>query len=767
MLQPILLTILFATQALLLCTGVGVSVSYTGTFLLFSLLYGIGALFRYAITRKKEEQFYLEKSGAMLIWYGCLLVLGLMFYKVMLAGGNVIYQATLSGLQDYYGITLTADLPEEGRVIAPILLMVFLSALLLPLYQWGERNRTSWWFFVDVSIFVIMLPMLIGNAPKLILLLFLLGALLLYRLMFFSGQWQQVSRYGQTVMGTALLVVMGVALLLSALLEPSMRGQHDSYQAFQRNLESRLGLDSLSDYNSGYLTNSKPVHTHQVMLSLFVKTLPQSKLYLRGYVGAKYNGSNWQESDKHSFYEEQQKSGESKLDASISNANYIFDRMGMEHFTGERITISYNRVNAPYVYAPYFSHYINDARYLEGNGDATLLRKTDERMDLFYMEPGLVYESGVTEGMEGRNYEEYVNAQYKEVPKNLKKKLLAFLGDNKSDELDILQKLELVTNKLQEQCEYRQELDALSMGEDYVEHFLWEEQAGYCTHFATTATLLFRCLDVPARYASGYQVNPDDFVSQGFDSYLAEVPDDMAHAWTEIYVPNAGWVPVETTPGYEDVVQQTLLEYMLLSGEREDEEDIKTSKEQAQTTQPSSHAEPTTQAVSAPQQNFSKKQTDTPLSDNRMLMAFLLAAGVIVLCVLVAVAIHYGKNSYERHLYRLRHQKNHKQALYAVTEQLMKGLKRRGYQRAENEEELQFLKTVIPELIFSYGNERQHSVKQVGNEQFHQGKKLTREELDTLILCYYGSLSKAAYSLESITKDDVFRANQLYDCLFK
>lgn len=150
-----------------------------------------------------------------------------------------------------------------------------------------------------------------------------------------------------------------------------------------------------------------------------------------------------------------------------------------------------------------------------------------------------------------------------------------------------------------------------------------------------------------------------------------------------------------------------------------------------------------------------------------MLMAFLLAAGVIVLCVLVAVAIHYGRNSYERHLYRLRHQKNHKQALYAVTEQLMKGLKRRGYQRAENEEELQFLKTVIPELIFSDGNERQHSVKQVGNEQFHQGKKLTREELDTLILCYYGSLSKAAYSLESITKDDVFRANQLYDCLFK
>lgn len=767
MLQPILLTIIFTTQALLLCSGVGVSVPYIGTFLLFFLLHGVGALFRYAMNQQKEDRFYLEKTGALLIWYGCLLVLGLMFYKVMLAGGNTIYQAMLSGLQDYYGIALKADSQEAGRVIAPILLMMFLSAVLVPVYQWGERHRTSWWFFVDVSIFVIMLPMLIGNAPKLVFLLFLLGALLLYRLMFFYLQRQQLSLYGQTIMGTALFVVIGVALLFSGLLESSMRAKHDSYQAFQRNLESRLGLDGLSDYNSGYLTNSKPVHTHQIMLTLFVKTLPQSKLYLRGYVGAYYNGSNWQEADKNSFYHRQRKSGESKLDASISNANYIYDKIGMENFTGERITISYNRVNAPYVYAPYFSHYANDARYLEGNGDATLLRKTDERMDIFYLEPERVYQSSVAEVVGGQDYEPYVNAQYKEVPKDLKKKLLAFLGEQKMDELDLSQKVELVRDKLQEQCEYRQELAPLSMGEDYVEHFLWEEQAGYCTHFATAATLLFRCLDVPARYASGYQVNSDDFVSQGFSSYLAEVPDDMAHAWTEIYVTNVGWIPVETTPGYEDIVQQTMLEYMLMSRENGDEEEVKTSQENAQTTQPDSHAEATTQATSDTQETVSKEQAGKSLMDSRMVTAVLLITGIIVLLVFVAVAIHYGRAGYQRYLYRLRHQKNNRQALYAVTEQLMRELKRRGYKKAENEEELIFLKMVVPELIFSDDNERQHTIKRAGKEQLHQVNKLTREEIDELILSYYRSLSKAAYSLESITKDDVFRANQLYDSLFK
>lgn len=762
--QAILLTIIFTTQALLLCSGVEVAVSCIGAVLLFSLLHGIGAVFKYAISEQEDNHAYLPKSGAFLIWYGCLLLLALMLYKVIFSGVHVLYQAVLRGLENYYGISLGAVVIEEERLMAPLLLLVFLSALLLPAYQWGERHRTSWWFFVDLSIFAIALPLILGNAPRLALILLLLGALLFYRLMFFFPQWRKLSLQGQIIMGMSLLVLMGVALLFSGSLEPSIREKHSACMAFQKNLESRLGLDGWSDYNNGYLTNSKPVHTHQIMLSLVAKSLPQSKLYLRGYVGARYNGSNWGAVDNHSFYQKQQRYGESKLDASISNANYIYDRISRESYAGKRLVISYNRVHTPYVYAPYFSYFEKDDRLLEGNGDATLLRKTDTRMTLFYMEPDVIYESGVADFMGDQAYEDYVNAQYKEVPKHLEKKLLDFLGGKKNRELPLSKKVELITDKLQEQCDYRQELETLSLGEDYVEHFLWEEQAGYCTHFATTATLLFRCLDVPARYASGYQVNPEDFMSQGFDEYLAEVPDDMAHAWAEIYFPNVGWIPVETTPGYGDSVQQVMLMDME-NREREEEEEV--SKREPSEVQPNSHAEATTQASANTQETVMKEKEDTTLADGKVMAVVRRILVVLLLIFLLLIVMYYGRKIYFRHLYQLRHQKDNKQALYAVTKQLIRGLKRRGYQRGENEEELAFLKTVLPDLIFSSENETRHILKMDNESRAHQKVELTREELTKLIVLYYRSLSRAAYSLESVTKDDVFRANQLYDCIFK
>lgn len=765
MLQPILLTIIFTTQALLLCSGVGVKVSLVGTILLFSLLHGMGAVLKYAINQPEGGQLYIPKSGALLVWYGCLLLLGLMLYKVMFSGGYTLYQAVLLGLEDYYGISLGAVSIEEAGTVAPVLLLVFLSALLLPVYQWGERHRTSWWFFVELSLFAIALPLLLGKAPELVLTLLLLGALLLYRLFFFFPQWRKISLLGQAAAGTTLLVLLVVALWFSSMLEPTMQGKHSSYMAFQKNLESRLGLDGWSDYNSGYLTNNKPMHTHQIMLSLIADNLPQSKLYLRGYVGAYYNGNNWKEADTNSFYQRQRKHGESKLNASISNANYTYDRMSRERYFGERLWISYNRLRTPYVYAPYFSYYERDEELFEENGDATLLRKTDKRLELFYMNPNAVYESGVAGLMGNASYEAYARTQYMEVPKKLKKELLEFLGGSKSKTLSLAQKVELVTNKLQTQCVYRQELKTLSIGEDYVEHFLWEEQAGYCTHFATTATLLFRCLDVPARYASGYQVNPEDFMFQDLDEYIAEVPDDMAHAWTEIYFPNVGWIPVETTPGYGDSVRQT----MLMDRVNETKKDEETASDEQETVQPDSQMNATTQAAVNEQVagDDTKEQTEEVSLGSRIVAVLIRIAGVVLLLCLILAAAYYGKKGYEGYLYRLRHQNNNKQALQAVTKQLIKGLKRRGYQRGENEDELTFLKTVLPELILFKENKTLYRVEKGKRDGQVLKEEPDREELTKLIMSYYSSLSRAAYSLEAITKDDVARANQLYDSIFK
>lgn len=84
---------------------------------------------------------------------------------------------------------------------------------------------------------------------------------------------------------------------------------------------------------------------------------------------------------------------------------------------------------------------------------------------------------------------------------------------------------------------------------DFAEYFLFEKHEGYCVHFATAATLLFRMYGIPARYVTGYVVPAREFRREG-EKYSAWVKDSRAHAWTEIFVNDRGWVPVEVTPGY-------------------------------------------------------------------------------------------------------------------------------------------------------------------------------------------------------------------------
>jgi transglutaminase-like putative cysteine protease len=70
-----------------------------------------------------------------------------------------------------------------------------------------------------------------------------------------------------------------------------------------------------------------------------------------------------------------------------------------------------------------------------------------------------------------------------------------------------------------------------------------EERRGYCTYFATSAMLMLRMLDVPARVAAGYRVTRWDPERQ---AYVAG--DQAAHAWVEVRLAGKGWVPIDPTP---------------------------------------------------------------------------------------------------------------------------------------------------------------------------------------------------------------------------
>jgi len=80
------------------------------------------------------------------------------------------------------------------------------------------------------------------------------------------------------------------------------------------------------------------------------------------------------------------------------------------------------------------------------------------------------------------------------------------------------------------------------LGEQPTADFLFNTRRGYCEHYASAFTLLMRIAGIPARVVTGYlggELNP-------LDDYMIVKQSD-AHAWTEIWLADRGWVRVDPT----------------------------------------------------------------------------------------------------------------------------------------------------------------------------------------------------------------------------
>ncbi len=77
---------------------------------------------------------------------------------------------------------------------------------------------------------------------------------------------------------------------------------------------------------------------------------------------------------------------------------------------------------------------------------------------------------------------------------------------------------------------------------DQLMHFLFESQKGYCSYFAFSMALMVRSLDIPARVAVGFFVDPR---LQVLDFNVIRA--DMAHAWVEVYFNEYGWIEFDPT----------------------------------------------------------------------------------------------------------------------------------------------------------------------------------------------------------------------------
>jgi hypothetical protein len=80
------------------------------------------------------------------------------------------------------------------------------------------------------------------------------------------------------------------------------------------------------------------------------------------------------------------------------------------------------------------------------------------------------------------------------------------------------------------------------LADNAVDEFLFLTRKGFCEHYASAFTVVMRAAGVPSRVVTGYQggeFNP-------YGGYLIVRQSD-AHAWSEVWVADRGWLRVDPT----------------------------------------------------------------------------------------------------------------------------------------------------------------------------------------------------------------------------
>lgn len=312
-----------------------------------------------------------------------------------------------------------------------------------------------------------------------------------------------------------------------------------------------------------FISTSTPIYNNQTMFTFHTNRLFDTPVYLRGFTGHQYENNTWETlsqrqwdsfCDSYALSEEMQDS----LPSLPFKAGKTADSLSLAKI---RIKPAFSPL---FTYLPYGADV--PAGMTAGDGNA-LSRRTSSAMtcacyplslDSAYVleSPGL---SALQKSAE-KAYGEFVQKTYTYYEKALTDQLMEEVKTlpvyssfpKNPGYQDIRAAAEEIKSFLSSHAVYSLELSSVPQGENLLEHFLYEEKKGFCVHFATAGTLLFRMYGIPARYVSGYIIAPDSLQEDAKGSYFCDVPDSSAHAWTEVYIGKGGWVPVEMTPAAPD-----------------------------------------------------------------------------------------------------------------------------------------------------------------------------------------------------------------------
>lgn len=486
-----------------------------------------------------------------LVLFGLYLFVAISNYWIINSGYYAIMNTIFQKARDYLditgGIEYTTVVQDEYATVT--LFVMFLGMVGIILYNIRMQSTCD---FLDASVITFVpyvIPLYLECRPSMIYILLLFTGYVSVAIMQSGNVRKRLSGQMRAVLPLALLMVVAVAQLLLWVVPESAYNRAVSESRLKT--DSKAGVTELARYGmsalfqrssngagmSGGMLNNGAAVMPNYETDLVVRYTPYSydAVYLKAFTGKDYTGKQWTRA-------EEEGSEDGRMEGTVSIHKEAYEANAREQGRGI-MEIEYVGADVSYEYRPYYTDYENIVQrgicfiytYYPGGRMLGLREEVDEA---YLAVPDACYEA-----VESICKEQNFAGE----PAQVALQIVDFYEQNYSYTL-------------------RPGFNRNNM--DYISYFLLQNKKGYCTHFASSATMLFRYMGIPARYVEGYAFSYADVVDDGelvesaeyadyYEGYAPlgetalvelEIPDASAHAWVEIYIDGAGWIVVDPTP---------------------------------------------------------------------------------------------------------------------------------------------------------------------------------------------------------------------------
>lgn len=495
--------------------------------------------------------------------------------------------------------------------------------------------------------------------------------------------------------------------------------------------------------------------------------------YLKGFAGANYNGEKWKElseQQEERYLDIVKQYGRGAYTGENLSSSYleliqagVIGSSGADSFSESPyivqidMDVDYINANEGFLYAPYFLSENSLENYdIESIADLYLKPRT-HRSSYTYSFYKIFDESNLLQLLEGlqeydktmeikepdayerfasfeRAYRKFVYQNYVGIPEEefpgIKELNLGIAKVQNTEEM--IAAVRDIRNFLSDNMIYSLDPGDLPEGKDFIEYFLFENQKGYCAHFASAAVMLLRYYGVPARYVEGYIVTEQD-VSNGtlgnhgiyatYDldrnqriefgsSVTMEIRDTNAHAWVEVYLDGVGWIPVEMTAGYsEDGISELNNSIEEKVQEQLSPTPVPTNTPRPTVTLPQAVTEKPTMAPEEEIETEKKNNTEEEKEDLHGEQVHEETSGILILMVrifllLLIITIIFILRYYIFSYFRVRgiRKDNANQAAIYIYQEIGRVLYILGYKKTESETYEEFFERVAEEYTAMPGD---------------------------------------------------------------